>query len=57
MTDDPDARLHDAVMSAAARDKTADETGTRRDSLRFIAAIGRVMWWLRRSEKARKDEP
>ena len=56
MSNDPEARLHDAVMSAAARDKTAHETGKRRDNLRFIAAIWRVAWRLRRAEKTREDE-
>jgi hypothetical protein len=54
--DDPDAHLHDAVMSAAARDQTAHETGRRQDNLRFIAALAKVIWWLRRAEKARGDE-
>lgn len=41
---DPDAQLQDAVMSAAARDRTADETGRRRDNLRAVLAIWRVAW-------------
>jgi hypothetical protein len=49
--DDPEADLHDAVMSAAARDKTADETGRRRDNLRAILAIWRVGWRARRAGK------
>jgi len=53
---DQEARLHDAVMSAAARDQTSDETGTRRDSFRAILAIARVGWRLRRAEKTREDE-
>ena len=56
MTDDPEARLHDAVMSAAARDKRADETGRTRDSLRFIAALWRVAWRLRRPGKRQEEE-
>ena len=51
MSDDPEARLHDAIMSAAARDRTAHETGRRRDSLRFITAIWRATWRLRRAER------
>jgi len=54
--DDPEARLHDAAMSAAARDVTAHETGRRWDNLRFIAAIVRVAWRLRRAEKTREDK-
>jgi len=54
--DDPEARLHDAAMSAAARDVTAHETGRRRDNLRFIAAVARVAWRLRRAEKTREDK-
>jgi hypothetical protein len=53
---DREARLHDAVMAAAARDKTSDESGTRRDSIRAIFAITRVGWRLRRAEKTREDE-
>lgn len=53
MTDDPDAQLHDAVMAAAARDKTSDETGRWRDNLRAMLAIVRVGWRLRRAEKDR----
>ncbi len=53
MTDDPDAQLHDAVMAAAARDKTSDETGRWRDNLRAMLAIVRVGWRLRRTEKGR----
>jgi hypothetical protein len=53
--DDPEARLHDAVMSAAARDATAHETGKRRDNLRFVMALAKVIWWLRRSEKHRES--
>lgn len=53
MTRDPDAHLHDAVMAAAARDQTHAQTGRRRDNLRFLASLPRVIWWLRRSEKAR----
>jgi len=49
---DPDGRLHDAVMSAAARDQTAEETGKRRDNLRAILAIWRVAWRLRRTGAA-----
>ena len=44
MPDDPDADLHDAVMSAAARDKTSDETGDWRDNLKALLAIVRVGW-------------
>lgn len=51
-----EAHLHDAVMSAAARDVTADETGGRRDNLRAILTIWRVGWRLRRTEKTREDE-
>lgn len=51
-----EAQLHDAVMSAAARDKTSDETGRPRDNLRAIAAIVKAGWRLRRTEKAREDE-
>ena len=54
--DDPDARLHDAVMAAAARDQTADETGKRWDSLRFMTALWRVVWRLRRAGKTREDD-
>jgi hypothetical protein len=54
--DDPDARLHDAVMSATARDRTFHETGKFRDELRAILAILRVGWRVRRAEKRRKDE-
>lgn len=36
--------------------ETARETGKRRDNLRFIAALTKVMWRLRRSEKHREDE-
>jgi hypothetical protein len=54
--DTPDARLHDAVMSAAARDATAHETGKRRDNLRAILAIFRVGWRLRRAEKTREGK-
>lgn len=57
MPDDPEARLHDAVMSAAARDKTSDESGTRRDNFRAITAIWKVAWRLRRAEKAQEDDP
>ncbi len=53
MTDDPDAQLHDAVMAAAARDKTSDETGRWRDNLRAMLAIVWVGWRLRRTEKGR----
>ena len=53
MTDDPDAQLHDAVMAAAARDKTSNETGRWRDNLRAMLAIVRVGWRLRRTEKGR----
>jgi hypothetical protein len=57
LRDDPDARLHDAVMSAAARDKTAHETGRRRDNLRAILAIWRVGWRVRRTgNTAAKNE-
>ena len=51
MPDDSEARLQDAVMSAAARDRTADETGRRRDNLRAVLAVFRVGWLRRRSEK------
>ena len=54
MSDDPEARLHDAVMSAAARDKTSDETGNWRDNLRALLAIAKVGWRLRRAEKDQK---
>ena len=54
--DDPDARLHDAVMSAAARDRTAAETGQWRDNLRAVLAIWKVARRLRRTEKGRTDE-
>jgi hypothetical protein len=53
---DPDARLHDAVMSAAARDKTADETGRWRDNLRAILAIWRVAWRLRKAGEKQQGE-
>jgi len=53
---DPETRLHDAVMTAAARDKTADETGRRRDNLKAVLAIFRVGWRYRRTEKTRKDK-
>lgn len=52
--DDREARLHDAAMSAAARDHTAHETGKRRDNLRAILAIWRVAWRLRRTEKGQQ---
>ena len=39
------------LMSAAARDKTADETGGRRDNLRAVAAVFRVGWRLRRTDR------
>ena len=57
MADDPDARLHDAVMSATARDDTFHETGRWRDNLRAMLAVVKVVWRLRRTEKARKDRP
>ncbi len=53
MPDDPDARLHDAVMAATARDHTFHETGRWRDNLRAMLAIARVGWRLRRTEKDR----
>lgn len=57
MTDgDRKARLHDAVMSAAARDKTSGETGKRRDNLKALLAIARVAWRLRQAEKTREGE-
>ena len=56
MSDDPDARLRDAVMSAAARDRTAHESGRHRDALRFMTAVWRVAWRLRRAEKRGGDE-
>jgi hypothetical protein len=49
--DSPDARLHDAVMSAAARDATFHETGKFRDELRAIAAIIKAWWRVRRAGK------
>ena len=49
----PASCLHDAIMSAAARDKTADETGDWRDNLKAMLAIARVGWRLRRAEKDR----
>jgi hypothetical protein len=55
MTGDREARLHDAVMSAAARDETFAQTGKRRDNLRAILAIVRVGWRLRRAVKTRED--
>ena len=55
MSRDPDAHLHDAVMAAAARDHTAAGT-RRRDSLRFFMSLPKVIWWLRRSEKARTGD-
>jgi len=54
---DREGRLHDAAASAAARDQTAHESGTRRDNLRAILAIWRVAWRLRRAEKTREDDP
>jgi hypothetical protein len=51
MSDDPDAKLHDAVMSAAARDRTAHETGSRRDNLRAVLATFRVGWRVGWQEK------
>ena len=54
---DREARLHDAVMSAAARDQTSDETGKRRDNFRAILAIMRVGWRLRRTEKREDERP
>ena len=53
MPDDPDARLHDAVMSAVARDHTFHETGRWRDNLRAMLAVVKVGWRLRRAEKDR----
>lgn len=54
---DREGRLHDAVMSAAARDKTSDESGTRRDNFRAIMAIWKVVWRFRRAEKAQENDP
>lgn len=51
---DPGARLHDAVMSAAARDHGAHISGRRRDNVRAVLAIGRVAWRLRRAEKKKR---
>ena len=56
MPDDPDARLHDAVVAATARDHTFHETGRWRDELRAMLAIVKAAWRLRRAEKVRKDE-
>ena len=50
---DPQARLHDAVMSAAARDHGAEISGRRRDRMKAVIAIGRVAWRLRRAERKR----
>ena len=52
----PASLLHDAVMSAAARDKTAAETGDWRDNLRALLAIVKVGWQLRRAEKDRSRD-
>jgi hypothetical protein len=53
--DDPGARLHDAVMSAAARDRTFDETGNWRDNLKALLAIAKVAWRVWRTEKRQDD--
>lgn len=53
--DDDAARLQDAVHSAAARERAADESNTLRDRVRFVLALARVTWRLRREEK-RSDE-
>jgi len=44
------------MIPPQARDQTAHETGKRRDALRFIAALAKVTWRLRRSERVREDE-
>ena len=56
MPDDPDTRLHDAVVAATARDHTFHETGRWRDELRAMLAIVKVAWRLRRAEKAGEDK-
>jgi hypothetical protein len=59
VSNDPGARLHDAVMSAAARDRTAHETGRWQDNLRAILATFRVGWRVGWQEKtaAKKEAP
>lgn len=47
---DPHGQFHDAVSAAAARDHAYEESGRRRDNLRFTWALLKAAWAGRRRE-------